>query len=71
LRTENGNVLVGGAFVNVPANPEARVLQSKALDDFERRLDAIMAGKPDPGPMDHDGANRARALQLRLKSVIS
>jgi hypothetical protein len=68
LRTEKGNVLVGGAFVNVPANPEARVLASKALD-FERRLDAIMAGKPDPGEMDYDAHNKAMALRLRLKSI--
>ncbi len=113
LRTEKGNVLVGGAFVNVPANPEARVLASKASNggdgalvqaihdaaywlggqcmepdvdpdsgassganksvsskalDFERRLDAILAGKGDPGPMD-DRAQKAAALRLRLKSI--
>jgi hypothetical protein len=77
LRTENGNVLVGGAFVNVPANPEARVLASKELDferrleDFDRRLDAVLSGKPDPGEMDHDGANKAAALRLRLKAIRS
>jgi hypothetical protein len=103
LRTENGNVLVGGAFVNVPANPQARVLASKALD-FERRLDAILAGRPvakavadssdgmalitaihdasvhlgaqcvettDSYDGAADGANRATALQLRLKAIRS
>ena len=66
LRTKDGNVLVGGAFVTLPSNPQARVLASKALD-FERRLDAIMAGKPDPGEM--DDRNKAMALRLRLKSI--
>jgi len=50
LRRKDGNgqqvnELVGGAFVNIPANPEARVLASKALVDFEKRLDAILGTK--------------------------
>jgi hypothetical protein len=101
------NELVGGAFVDVPANPEARVLVSKA--EFTRRLDAILAGEPDPMdvvskavsdssdgaamiaaihdasvhlgaacyPLEpdedptgaEDGANKALALQLRLKAM--
>jgi hypothetical protein len=116
----NGNSLhelVGGSFVTVPSNPNARVLASKAsngdaalitaihdasvhlgaqcvvmepdydpdsgasdganravgreveLKDFQLRLDAILAGRGDPGPMDHDGANKAQALKLRLKSI--
>jgi hypothetical protein len=36
------NELIGGAFVNVPANPEARVLASKAFRDG---LSAVLAGK--------------------------
>jgi hypothetical protein len=35
--------LVGGAFVSLPANPEARVLASKAA--FQVGLDAILSGK--------------------------
>jgi hypothetical protein len=102
LRTKDGNVLVGGAFVNVPANPEARVLASKALDDFEVRLDRILAGQlvakavadsadgmamitaihdasvhlgaqcvemVDSDDGASDGANKAMALRLRLKSI--
>jgi hypothetical protein len=96
--------LVGGSFVLIPANPSARVLASKALDDFEDRLDAILAGRlvakaaadsADGGAMVQaihdasyhlgaacvetvdsddgaaDGANRATALRLRLKSIRS
>jgi hypothetical protein len=37
------NELVGGAFVSLPANPEARVLASKAA--FQAGLDAILSGK--------------------------
>jgi hypothetical protein len=42
--------------------------ESKALD-FERGLDAILAGKPDPGETDPDAHNKAVALRLRLKSI--
>jgi hypothetical protein len=106
-----GIELVGGAFVNIPANPEARVLASKALVDFEKRLSAILAGDSDPiglvkkaaadstdgaamvtaihdasvhlgaqcyASVDEDmggddgaddGANKALALQLRMKAL--
>jgi hypothetical protein len=37
------NELVGGAFVSLPANPEARVIASKAA--FQAGLDAILSGK--------------------------
>jgi hypothetical protein len=40
---KDGNAtVVGGAFVNIPANPEARVLASKAA--FQDGLNAISAG---------------------------
>jgi hypothetical protein len=105
------NVLVGGAFVRIPSNPEARVLESKGLDDFATRLEAILAGddsvitkssdgasmamvqaihdasyhlgaqcvgdqcamEPDVDPDSgaSDGANKALALQLRLKAISS
>jgi hypothetical protein len=126
LRTKDadGNPLhelVGGSFVTVPSNPNARVLASKAsngdaalitaihdasvhlgaecvvtepdvdpdsgasdgankavhrhaskaLDDFQMRLDSILAGRGDPGPFDHEGANKAQARRLRLKSIRS
>jgi hypothetical protein len=40
------NELVGGAFVNLPSNPTARVLTSKTPAWFEERLTAILAGDP-------------------------
>jgi hypothetical protein len=46
LRKDGRHELVGGAFVNIPANPTARVLASKAFADFEERLSAILAGEP-------------------------
>jgi hypothetical protein len=48
------NELVGGAFVNIPSNPQARVLASKGvldLETFTRQLEAILAGEPDPMAM--------------------
>lgn len=52
LRHKDGNgrpvnELVGGAFVNVPSNPTARVLTSKEWDEFSARLHAILSGQPD------------------------
>jgi hypothetical protein len=54
LRRKDGNgeprhELIGGAFVNVPSNPEARVLASKGAtgvpDWFVERLNAVLAGR--------------------------
>jgi hypothetical protein len=40
------NELTGGAFVNLPSNPTARVLASKSPAWFEERLNAILTGDP-------------------------
>lgn len=62
-RPDGRHELVGGAFVNVPANPEARVLMSKsALADFEEELNRLFDG----GQVD-DCAKAAALLRLRLK----
>jgi phage head maturation protease len=48
-RPDGRNELVGVGLVNIPANPEARVLASKSvmdLDEFTRQLKAILAGEP-------------------------
>ena len=52
LRRKDGNgrpvnELVGGAFVNIPANPEARVLASKGRLSFAE-FRAFLAGEADP-----------------------
>jgi hypothetical protein len=48
IRTKGANgpahVLVGGAFVNVPSNPEARVLSAKAAA-FSSAVRAVVEGK--------------------------
>ena len=55
-RPDGRNELVGVGLVNIPANPEARVLASKAMVDFETRLDAILAGDYATKAMGGDGA---------------
>jgi hypothetical protein len=76
------NELVGGAFVNVPANPEARVLASKAgrrtsgadaamldaIHDAACHLGAYCPGLVEPVDVD-DGASEGanRAAALRLR----
>jgi hypothetical protein len=50
-RPDGRNELVGVGLVNVPANPEARVLASKGvlgLAEFSKQLEAILRGEPDP-----------------------
>jgi hypothetical protein len=107
IRTKGANgpahVLVGGAFVNVPSNPEARVLSAKAaafssavravvegksfsdaeaafvqaIHDASSHLGAACAADWDQDTDDDedgadgadDGANKAAALRLRLKSL--
>lgn len=105
LRRKDGNgrqvnELVGGAFVNIPSNPTARVLTSKQWHEFSDRLDAVLSGQfdalayvtkaanesPDAAAMVtaihdaavhlgaqcvavDDGAEKAAALQLRLKAL--
>lgn len=61
--------LVGGAFVNIPSNPSARVLSSKAFDEdaFERRWSAMMAEIK--GHQADDAESKAKALRLRLKAL--
>lgn len=71
LRRKDGtNELVGGAFVNIPANPDARVLSAKQLADFDARLDAIFAKYADV--VDDEPAesveSKAAALLLRAKA---
>ena len=67
LRHAGGrNELVGGAFVNVPANPQARVLASKsALDQFKVELNRLFDREVGDG--DSDDVALAALLRLRLK----
>jgi hypothetical protein len=74
------NELVGGAFVNVPANPEARVLVSKAAGGDAALIMAIhdaachlgaqcVVPDVDPDPGADDGANKAALLRLWLRAI--
>ena len=74
------NELVGGAFVNIPSNPEARVLVSKAANGDMALVQAIhdasswlggqcMVPDADPDPGADDGANKAALLRLWLRAI--
>jgi hypothetical protein len=75
--------LVGGAFVSLPSNPQARVLSSKAADPAMAMITAIhdaavhlgarcLLPAEDVDPGDDDGANKALELLelLRLKNSL-
>ncbi|MBX8689177.1 hypothetical protein GO011_17220 [Mycobacterium sp. 20091114027_K0903767] len=70
LTHEDGtHELVGVGLVNVPANPEAKVLSAKGLEPevprwFLDRLTQLLSGNAAD-----DGAHKAVALRLRLKAA--
>jgi hypothetical protein len=43
VRTADKNILVGGAFVAIPSNPEARIISAK---HFDTALKSVLAGEP-------------------------
>lgn len=71
LGHEDGtNELVGVGLVNVPANPEAKVISAKSaitFEEFRARLNAIVNGAEYLTP--DDGAQKAAAMRLRLKAA--
>jgi hypothetical protein len=62
------NTLVGGAFVTVPANPEARVLSAKAFsDELDRVIKAAGGGDAAMVQAIHDAAGHLGAACIAVE----